>query len=526
MHSFSKLRRTIGVGLLALAASGGGISAERQKKVADAPAAEPAYPMARQSVPVRVDDSPVPARYSAPLPESVAAMRKWLRGEGEPPLSHALDRVAIGDPAWLARLEAASKSIADADQLGWAQLWQAALEFRPVTPRFCSASRNIMNAPPGALRAALAGMFTRHCAGEADTEAVLREDTPPWAVVFFFDRYDILLDPRAFVPRYHPRLGEAVSQIVLAPRARAKQSPLPTSPAGMQSDALSSYDPAEMSATPRSVAFTMAGNPDPRAAEALLEIHARITDREVADQVALAFSVTKNVKGRARLKAACQRLKKDPVCEGGMDAEDFSSLAEIKPDPGTVAKVRQRIAQLQAMGFTRLEKLDPTKVFDEDVGLVLSKANVAVEFDVETGMFPNEHDSLLRSLSMLVGPALEHVIYEEKAPRLGDEREPYQLTAYSNGKRFRRPAQNLGDWYDLSAVLDLLNAVAAERQLPERFHLLATFDQIAMVVAAPPAAIDKAVEARLIALGDPGQAEASGKAFEEEVRQQIERGED
>lgn len=492
MYSAKWLQRALGVFLLALAASGGGNAAEREK----------APPAPRKAASVLIDDSPVPSRFTAPLPASVPAMRQWLRSGETPPRAHVLDLLATGDPTWLSRLGIASKAIPDAEHLAWARLWQAALEMRPVTPRFCSATRSIMNAAPSAQRAALAGTFTRHCATKADTAAVLREDTPPWAVVFFFDPFDVLIELKADVPPYHPRFGAAVREIILAP------------PGEPDTDIME---------TPRSVAFTMAAHPDPRAVEALLEIHAQIRDRKVADQVAMAFSSSTNAKGKALLAAACKRQKDDPVCDGGMNASDLPSLANANqaPDAKTTAKVRRRIAELQAMGFTHLEGLDPTNVSDENVGWVLTEARVAVGFDAETDMFPNEHDTLLRSLSMLVGTSLEDVVFEERAPGAQDPRAPYELTAYSHGKRFRRRAENLGDWYDLAAVLDLLNAVAAERQLPERFHMLATLDQNAMVVAAPPSAIAKAVKARLIEIGDPGQAEANGKEFEDSVRKGL-----
>jgi hypothetical protein len=153
---------------------------------------------------------------------------------------------------------------------------------------------------------------------------------------------------------------------------------------------------------------------------------------------------------------------------------------------------------------------------------ILVAAGLAHWFDVETGTYPNEHDSLMRSLALLVAPDLQDTVFEETAPGIDDESHPYELTAYANGKRYRTQAQNYSDWYDVEAVLRLLNKVMADRNATVRFMPLDTTDQTLIVVAASPATLEKATQAGLLKAGqDVREAEHLGKEFERDVIEEI-----
>ena len=142
-------------------------------------------------------------------------------------------------------------------------------------------------------------------------------------------------------------------------------------------------------------------------------------------------------------------------------------------------------------------------------------------FDVETGTFPNEHDSLLRSLADMVRPALDGVVFEEIAPDIDAEDGGYVLRAYVDGQRLETTAENLGDWYDVDAVLRLLDAVLLERRSDQRFVLLETMDQTATIVGGKADVLRAALDAGLIKSGDPKAAESLGKAFEDRVKASL-----
>jgi hypothetical protein len=173
---------------------------------------------------------------------------------------------------------------------------------------------------------------------------------------------------------------------------------------------------------------------------------------------------------------------------------------------------------------------------------VLMAAHTMTSFDVETGMFPNEHDSLLRELAALAPEALEGVMFEEIPPAdapdgviLDDgtrlrpdtlDRDPggarrYTLVAYLDGKAFTTAADDLGDWYDTTAVIGMLNELARRHQSSTRWQVLPTGDQTAIVVAAPGDAIRRAIDAGLIEVADPDRARQDGRASEEQVLEAL-----
>jgi len=116
-------------------------------------------------------------------------------------------------------------------------------------------------------------------------------------------------------------------------------------------------------------------------------------------------------------------------------------------------------------------------------------------FDVETGTFPNNHDYLLEFLAELSESKLRSATFVEHAPKHeSSNEEDYLLTANFNHKQYQLAAKNYGDWYDVNAVLQLLNTVAIDNQIPERFVHLPTTDQISIVAVLNHKALIELVE--------------------------------
>ena len=343
------------------------------------------------------------------------------------------------------------------------------------------------------MRAAISGPYARACADSSDRSAILRADTPNWAVLAYFDPYrnDDSAERRN---AFDPRLAAAVQEAVMGDEPFGR----------------------------RRAAFILADQRNAEAETALLKIHAQIKDQKIADDVAMAFFNTKNAEGRKRAQAACSRKPRDTMCAPDRPEYD-GAPAEGEKAPAELVKAR--IAQLRDMGFAKVVNVDAANLTTEAAEVILLKAEHAHWFDVETGMYPNHHDSLLRRLAVLVAPALEEAVFDERAPEMDDESKPYELVAYLGGKRYSTLAQNLGDWYDLGSVLRLLNVIMQDRAAEARFHVLATADQTAVVVAAVPTAVAAAVKAGLFKLDDPGAAERVGKEFERQVLDSMQRNE-
>jgi hypothetical protein len=141
-----------------------------------------------------------------------------------------------------------------------------------------------------------------------------------------------------------------------------------------------------------------------------------------------------------------------------------------------------------------------------------------VWFDAETGMFPNQHDVLLAQIARL-SPGFKAATFSEVPPRdYRDDKTPYQLGASLNNKRYQQTAQNYGDWYDVNAVLTLLNRMAQDSQSPDRFITLPTNDQTAIVMVIDKTALQTLRTDGLIILDDSSRAMLLGKEFEEQVK--------
>ena len=156
---------------------------------------------------------------------------------------------------------------------------------------------------------------------------------------------------------------------------------------------------------------------------------------------------------------------------------------------------------------------------------LLIAAGRSINFDTETGTFPNGHDALLADLARLARPALDDVVFEEIPPPDPDDTSAYEIRAYAGGQRWSLSAKNLGDWFDLEAVIGLLNQLLVQKNSDVRFAVLPTGDQTATVIAASDDALTQAGEAGLIQFGTPTEAAEAGKDFERKVFDALQRRE-
>ena len=203
------------------------------------------------------------------------------------------------------------------------------------------------------------------------------------------------------------------------------------------------------------------------------------------------------------------------------EAVPKASAAADKGKPPS-AELETLRRQLQELGFAPLavdwSELDADEKRPESV---LRAAGLLVWFDVETGLFPNEHDGLLRELGAAAAGDLAGVVFEEIAPKEGTRNGRYRLQAYADGKRWSVDAEDYGDWYDVDAVLRLSNALLRDRGSERRMLLLATEDQTAEVVVASRAALSAALREGLLDAGDAEQARELGRVSEDALRAAV-----
>jgi hypothetical protein len=464
---------------------------------------------------VRVSAAEPPARFAAGWPSSTAALRAWYEDAAALPINHALDGLLTGDPGLFERLRAASLAVEDRDRSDWVHQLQGMLEFRTVRHGFCANARPVMEAAPSTLREVLAVPFVQGCLLPGDRALVLRADTPASAVIaYFVPPYSLDGAP---LPPWDDRLEAAV---------RAEY-------------AIAGNAPAKIEAV-----FALTRHPDPRAEAVLLAMYREAPPGDDRIELGLLLRRGKSAEARAIGASVCEEHPGSRPCETererrefnarmradgfAVDDEDAPPPVEIPEPAAPPEEVRLVLDKLIAAGFDRLRDLDPGSLGTAEPVAILGGAGYLHGFDVETGQFPNAHDSPMRALAALTGDALAGAVFDEIPPVFdenaggeGEESGPYRLSVYLAGKRYRIDAENHGDWYDLDAVLKLMNAVLADRRASSRLFVAGTDGQLAVVIAATPDAFRKAIAAGLFALADPGAAEAAGKAYEDEVLGRI-----
>ena len=90
-----------------------------------------------------------------------------------------------------------------------------------------------------------------------------------------------------------------------------------------------------------------------------------------------------------------------------------------------------------------------------------------------------------------------------------------------DGERHSIVTQALGDWYDLQAVVGMLNSLARKRGVSARFITLPTNDQTAYVLGASKSAILTAIRERIIHIDDPATAMQLGTGLEAQVVREL-----
>lgn len=142
-------------------------------------------------------------------------------------------------------------------------------------------------------------------------------------------------------------------------------------------------------------------------------------------------------------------------------------------------------------------------------------------FDAETGMFPNRHDQLLAEVAGLSD--LKEIDFAEEPPSAyEDEDDPYLLKANVGGKWYEQKATNYGDWYDIHAVLLLLNKIAVDQGSQTRFVTLPTEDQTAIIWVVGEQVLGSLLDEGLVHISAQELSMQTGKAFEAEVRGSVE----
>jgi HEAT repeat protein len=193
--------------------------------------------------------------------------------------------------------------------------------------------------------------------------------------------------------------------------------------------------------------------------------------------------------------------------------EELHAAGVIQSPPNALLDKMQQSRNRRDTG--PLDTSDP----DALVGALIWDGT-ATMFDVETSTIPCHHDRLILDLAEASHGqfAPEWPIQFWHRASEDDYNGPYSVQFVVKGRVFRTGAENYGDWYDVDAIVRLINFALETGGQPQRFITLDSEDQIAAFVFADPAAfLPIAEKCRLPLSDDPSKAMRQGIEFERRV---------
>jgi len=186
--------------------------------------------------------------------------------------------------------------------------------------------------------------------------------------------------------------------------------------------------------------------------------------------------------------------------------EYFGKLEEILKDKELINSLRQSYeltkgsvedvaADLYKMGVVDkpfagevIDKAKKKSEGDESQGYLfnfLSVAGIYLWFDAEVGMVPVDYDELLKSLTKNSNGKFENIGIWMDAKTGAADNVDYYIYLMANNKIYISHPEDIGDWYDVEAVLQLLNTALADSGLKERYVFIDTGDQTVQIMFGP-----------------------------------------
>ncbi|MGQ2983566.1 hypothetical protein [Flavobacterium sp.] len=132
---------------------------------------------------------------------------------------------------------------------------------------------------------------------------------------------------------------------------------------------------------------------------------------------------------------------------------------------------------------------------DDSIYSILDLAGISYNFDVEPGVYPADHDTLLLDLTNRSAGKIRGVkAYQQSKFDDKEETSEIHLIAVYKNKAYILIPEDLGDWYDMEAFSLLLEAIAKDSGLKEKFVPVETGDQTAWYIFGEPQKVQKLVD--------------------------------
>jgi hypothetical protein len=199
-----------------------------------------------------------------------------------------------------------------------------------------------------------------------------------------------------------------------------------------------------------------------------------------------------------------------------LDAPDFALVVQRVRDAGVIDdETANKLLAGAAANRSQRGGETSSSLFD-----VLGEAGILFGFDVESGAVPVRHDRFLLDLAALSQNRFKplSVLEQWRAPIVEGIDGLYTLQFEHGGRLYTATLRDLGDWYDLERLISVANRALADSAIPQRYLLVDSGDQTAIVVCADPQRLRPlAKEFNLPLLDDPNAPREAGQEFERKV---------
>jgi hypothetical protein len=106
-------------------------------------------------------------------------------------------------------------------------------------------------------------------------------------------------------------------------------------------------------------------------------------------------------------------------------------------------------------------------------------------FDAETGTLPVDYDNLILEFSNNSNGKLKDIVVWMDADVDQDYNVTYKIFVSANNKIYIMSPEDIGDWYDVKMILNLMNTIAKDAKLNERYVFIDTGDQTVQILFGP-----------------------------------------
>jgi hypothetical protein len=274
------------------------------------------------------------------------------------------------------------------------------------------------------------------------------------------------------------------------------------------------------------------------AAAALGSLRRGTADRSAVEQLQSCAAATKSARRRERIAHALLDIGGEEALQGAQ------AITSQLPQEGR-RELLWRIQGIDIEAFVRFlnttgpgKQIDPARVrehlreswWDTPVpptvllSEVLSASGIYLIFDAETDELPCRHDELISQFSAASMGAFHtqwtNEIWHQKDSN--DYDADYTVQFLFQDRLYEFTAQNLGDWYDVTSVVDAINQALSDAHLRQRFFALHSEGQDASFVFCTPEFAEELRQKYYFAFdADLERAMKEGKDFERKVKEHL-----